>query len=105
MEHIHSLLADGGIWINLGPLLYHYSDSPDVDSTELSYSELRLLVLHYGFEIKEEAERTCYYTQNPNSMMHTIYNCAFFVAIKKPSRGWNPGALICARASPSRHMW
>jgi hypothetical protein len=32
-------------------------------------------------------------------MMHTIYNCAFFVAIKKPSRGWNPGALICARAS------
>jgi len=32
------LLADGGIWINLGPLLYHYSDSPDVDSTELSYS-------------------------------------------------------------------
>ena len=54
VEHIHSLLADGGIWINLGPLLYHYSDSPDVDSTELSYSELRLLVLHYGFEIKEE---------------------------------------------------
>lgn len=91
VEHIHSLLADGGIWINLGPLLYHYSDSPDVDSTELSYSELRLLVLHYGFEIKEESERTCYYTQNPNSMMHTIYNCAFFVAIKKPSRGWNPG--------------
>jgi len=91
VEHIHSLLADGGIWINLGPLLYHYSDSPDVDSTELSYSELRLLVLHYGFDIKEEAERTCYYTQNPNSMMHTIYNCAFFVAIKKPSRGWNPG--------------
>ena len=44
VEHIHSLLADGGIWINLGPLLYHYSDSPDVDSTELSYSELRLLV-------------------------------------------------------------
>mmetsp|Transcript_18237 Transcript_18237/g.59904 ORF Transcript_18237/g.59904 Transcript_18237/m.59904 type:complete len:412 (-) Transcript_18237:77-1312(-) len=90
VEHIHSLLADGGIWINLGPLLYHYSDSADVDSTELSYTELRSLVLHFGFEIKEEAERTCYYTQNPNSMMHTIYNCAFFVAIKKPSRGFVP---------------
>jgi hypothetical protein len=58
VEHIHSLLADGGIWINLGPLLYHYSDSPDVDSTELSYSELRLLVLHYGFEIKEEVPQS-----------------------------------------------
>jgi carnosine N-methyltransferase len=90
VEHIHSLLADGGIWINLGPLLYHYSDSPDVDSTELSYSELRPIILHYGFDIKEESERTCYYTQNPNSMLHTIYNCAFFVAIKKPSRGWHP---------------
>ena len=36
-------------------------------------------------------QRTCYYTQNPNSMMHTIYNSAFFVAIKKPSRGFHPG--------------
>jgi len=65
------------------------------------YTELRLLVLHYGFDIKEEAERTCYYTQNPNSMMHTIYNCAFFVAIKKPSRGWNPGrtCVLCVTCS------
>mmetsp|Transcript_9742 Transcript_9742/g.23111 ORF Transcript_9742/g.23111 Transcript_9742/m.23111 type:complete len:396 (+) Transcript_9742:369-1556(+) len=86
VQHIHSLLTDGGIWINLGPLLYHYTDSPDVDSIELSYSELRALILHYGFEIQQEKECTCYYTQNPSSMMHTIYNCSFFVAIKKPSR-------------------
>uniref|UniRef100_A0A7S4KCE0 carnosine N-methyltransferase n=1 Tax=Guillardia theta TaxID=55529 RepID=A0A7S4KCE0_GUITH len=92
VEHIHTLLADGGIWINLGPLLYHYSDSQDVDSTELSYSELRSIIQYYGFEVKEESERTCYYTQNPNSMMHTVYNCAFFVAIKKPSRGFVPSA-------------
>ena len=26
------------------PLLYHYTDSADVDSTELSYAELRALV-------------------------------------------------------------
>ena len=58
------------------------------------YTDTRhIQVLQYGFDIKEEAERTCYYTQNPNSMMHTIYNCAFFVAIKKPSRGLNPGFL------------
>jgi hypothetical protein len=31
VEHIHNLLADGGIWINLGPLLYHYSDSLVID--------------------------------------------------------------------------
>ena len=48
-----------------------------------------------------QAERTCYYTQNPNSMMHTIYNCAFFVAIKKPSRGWNPGLPPCSFRHPA----
>lgn len=85
VEHIHSLLVDGGIWINLGPLLYHYTDSPDVDSTELSYAEFRNVILHYGFDLKEESQRTCHYTQNSDSMMHTIYYCPFFVAIKKPS--------------------
>jgi carnosine N-methyltransferase len=45
VEHIHKLLVDGGIWINLGPLLYHYTDSVDVDSTELSYAEFRNVVV------------------------------------------------------------
>jgi hypothetical protein len=45
-------------------------DSPDVDSTELSYSELRDVVLHYGFEIRDEAERTCYYTQVSSTISH-----------------------------------
>ena len=40
---------------------------------------------HYGFEFKEESQHTCHYTQNPDSMMHTVYYCPFFVAIKKPS--------------------
>ena len=41
------------------------------------------MILHYGFELREEAQHMCQYTQNPNSMMHTLYHCSFFVAVKK----------------------
>ena len=29
IECIHKILKKGGIWINLGPLLYHYSEQPN----------------------------------------------------------------------------
>jgi carnosine N-methyltransferase len=93
VEQIHSLLAQGGVWINMGPLLYHYTDSLDVDSTELSYAELREVILHYGFELREECQKTCTYTQNPHSMMQTHYNCSFFMALKKtPPQAAQQGA-------------
>jgi carnosine N-methyltransferase len=95
VEQIYNLLTPGGVWINHGPLLYHYTDSPDVDSTELSYTELRRVILHYGFDLREECQRTCQYTQNPNSMMHTVYHCPFFVALKKegtPAQNSEQGA-------------
>ena len=28
IETIHRVLKTGGIWINLGPLLYHFADMP-----------------------------------------------------------------------------
>ncbi|KJE94114.1 hypothetical protein, variant [Capsaspora owczarzaki ATCC 30864] len=52
VETIMNVLQPGGIWINLGPLLYHFSDTPGETSVELSFEELRHVILSYGFSIE-----------------------------------------------------
>ena len=42
----------GGVWINLGPLLYHYSDMPGEDSVEPTYEMIREIVEGLGFTIE-----------------------------------------------------
>ncbi|CAG8698584.1 30751_t:CDS:10 [Gigaspora margarita] len=41
IEIFHRILRPGGLWINLGPLLYHYENSPDEMSIELSLEQSR----------------------------------------------------------------
>eukprot|EP01060_Flectonema_neradi_P030808 TRINITY_DN4544_c2_g1_i1.p1 TRINITY_DN4544_c2_g1~~TRINITY_DN4544_c2_g1_i1.p1 ORF type:complete len:433 (+),score=91.61 TRINITY_DN4544_c2_g1_i1:83-1300(+) len=82
IETIHRLLAPGGVWINIGPLLYHFSDSPDEMSIDLSYDELRSVITKYGFTIDEERRMGSCYTANARSMKWTLYNCIFFAARK-----------------------
>ena len=41
----------GGYWINLGPLLYHFSDQPREKSIEPSYELLRGIITGLGFKI------------------------------------------------------
>ena len=55
---IHHCLRPGGIWINFGPLLYHWmtdnegnGDSRYGASIELSWDELRLVIESMGFDI------------------------------------------------------
>jgi len=36
------LLHAGGVWINLGPLLYHYSDIPGENSIEPCYDMVKV---------------------------------------------------------------
>ena len=52
VETISRLLKKGGVWINFGPLLYHWTDMPDSISLELSYQELRDIMIGYGFKIE-----------------------------------------------------
>jgi len=40
------------MWINLGPLLYHFSDLPNEDSIEPSYQVVREVIVGIGFEIE-----------------------------------------------------
>ena len=36
----------------LGPLLYHFEDIPNEDSFEISYADLRTIILSCGFRIE-----------------------------------------------------
>lgn len=52
IETIYKILKPGGVWINLGPLLYHFSDMPSEDSIEPSYEVVRQVILGFGFQIE-----------------------------------------------------
>ncbi|XP_005112388.2 carnosine N-methyltransferase isoform X1 [Aplysia californica] len=88
LEIIYNILIPGGYLVNLGPLLYHWEGMQKEMSVELSYEELRKVMLDIGFEIeKEEMNVRCSYTQNPLSLMQNFYNCVMFVARKPIPRG------------------
>ena len=82
VETIHKIMKIGGIWINIGPLLYHYSEIENECSIELSWGELKHIIIGYGFEIRNEKEIKCTYSSVEDSMMQTIYRCIFFTAVK-----------------------
>jgi len=82
VEIIHQILKPGGIWLNLGPLLYHYSDMLHEQSIELSQDELIDIVNKVGFTVEKYSWHNTLYAGNPLSMMHVTYKAAFFAAKK-----------------------
>eukprot|EP01132_Coremiostelium_polycephalum_P001397 gene1397-1766_t len=80
VDCISTTLVKGGYWINFGPLLYHYSDKKD--SIELSYEQLRYVILQSGFTLLKEELRETEYTSNKKSLLKNVYKCQFFVAVK-----------------------
>ncbi|KAG5717403.1 UPF0586 like protein [Termitomyces sp. T112] len=49
---IHRILAPGGVWVNLGPLLWHWENNNTNDtSVELDLEEVKALARSIGFEI------------------------------------------------------
>ncbi|KAM9330709.1 carnosine N-methyltransferase [Gastrophryne carolinensis] len=83
IETIWRILKPGGIWVNLGPLLYHFENMANELSIELSYEDIKNVALQHGFHFETEREsvRTTY-TVNNYSMMKFYYDCVFFVARK-----------------------
>lgn len=85
VEHIHTLLQPGGMWINLGPLLWTGSGQA---ALELSLEEVLRLVEMTGFRLEENGvgarTRTveCEYTADSQVMMRWLYQAEFWVAIK-----------------------
>ncbi|OTF70400.1 N2227-like protein [Euroglyphus maynei] len=79
IETICNILKPGGIWINFGPLLYHYADMTEC-SIEPSYEIVKEIIESFNFKfLKEKTNQTCYYTKNPNSMVSYQYHSIFFV--------------------------
>ncbi|CAH1789883.1 unnamed protein product, partial [Owenia fusiformis] len=84
LERIWHILKPGGVWINLGPLLYHFADLTNEESIELSYEDLKHVIEKIGFKyLKEDTNVASTYTQNPRSMLKYEYESVFFV-VQKP---------------------
>ncbi|CAJ1345840.1 unnamed protein product [Effrenium voratum] len=85
---IADIIRKGGVWTNLGPLLYHYADVPTEVSVELSWEEVRPYICEY-FDLVEEEEKIARYAGNTAGLSVNRYRCIFFVAIRndKPTRG------------------
>jgi len=84
IESIYKILKVGGAWINLGPLCYHYANSPTGLSIEFSWEELKHIIIQVGFEIEDETLiQSTYAEPLAKTTMKTLYNCVLFTAIKK----------------------
>ena len=84
IEIIERVLKKGGIWINFGPLSYHWIGYENIPSIELPYDILRQVIQNYGFEfLNEETNKTVIYCEMENSMKNDVFNCVFFTARKK----------------------
>ncbi|ETW77530.1 hypothetical protein HETIRDRAFT_327542, partial [Heterobasidion irregulare TC 32-1] len=81
---IHKILAPGGVWINLGPLLWHFENNSSNDpSIELDLEEVKELARTIGFEIKNERTISTTYVNNQDSLLGYVYHAAFWIATKK----------------------
>lgn len=101
VESISNCLAENGIWINIGPLLWHFEDrtldntKPDdlggIDapgSFELTDQEVLELVTQMGFTILAHEILPASvggYIQDLASMMSSAYRCSHWVARKTTS--------------------
>jgi len=80
---IHRILAPGGVWINLGPLLWHWENNTSNDlSVELDMNELKSLCCKLGFVLSNERIIDTTYTNNAESMLGYVYHTSFWTATK-----------------------
>ena len=89
----HVLVKNGkGIWVNLGPLLYHWADAasylPSAEvaevepSIELPLEEVLRAVAEAGFEIVElKTGVAASFNGTPRSMLRSGYACAQWTAV------------------------
>ncbi|KAF9462245.1 N2227-like protein [Collybia nuda] len=80
---IHRILSPGGVWINLGPLLWHFENNNTNDpSVELDLEEVKSLARSIGFELSNERTIDTTYTGNSEGMLGYVYHAAFWTATK-----------------------
>lgn len=106
IETIRHCLKPGGVWINLGPLLWHFEHQPPTEksggsegggdgepknrgigepgSVELTEEEVLQLVGRMGFNVekREASVGECGYIQDPGSMLQNMYRPSHWIARK-----------------------
>lgn len=90
LELFARIVRPGGVWINCGPLLWHFADTPGELSLELTWEELRPLVAAHGFRIVEERSVDCPYAANPRSLLSCTYHAIYFVAVREGAPADSP---------------
>ncbi|KZV71234.1 N2227-domain-containing protein [Peniophora sp. CONT] len=81
---MHKILAPGGVWVNIGPLLWHFENNTSNDpSIELDLEEVKELARKIGFDIKEERTYDTTYVSNKQGMLGYTYRAAFWTATKR----------------------
>jgi len=105
LELMFDILKPGGFLVNLGPLLYHYTDMPGELSIELTFDELIEILQMIGFEIeKTELNHASSYLDNCHTMLNYNYKTPLLVAVKplnyqNSSSPQKPGDLISKNAT------
>jgi len=94
LETIWNALVDGGVWINYGPLLWHWENrEADLKLTgeaaqgmELTVDEVLHVAESLGFKLekRQRGEKGEYIGSGEDSMLSWIYESEFWVAVKVP---------------------
>ncbi|CAD8153644.1 unnamed protein product [Paramecium octaurelia] len=83
IDTIYEILKPKGIWINFGPLEYHFANQFSETSIELSYEDIKHYIKQKGFEISSEQMQESTYNHSKLDQKYLMYNCIFFIAVKK----------------------
>ncbi|KAE8146917.1 N2227-domain-containing protein [Aspergillus avenaceus] len=102
IETIRNCLKPNGVWINIGPLLWHFEDGHnrshdnsendaqgigEPGNVELTEEEVFCLVERMGFSIEKqqpvEDRPMCGYIQDPQSMLQSLYRPSHWIARKR----------------------
>ncbi|KAJ3162043.1 hypothetical protein HDU86_005741 [Geranomyces michiganensis] len=82
IDTIRRALKPGGVWINMGPLLYHWEGMERETSIELTLEELKAIVVQKGFVLENQRMVRTTYASNDVGMLKYVYDCAYFCAVK-----------------------
>lgn len=91
VRQIARLLKPGGLWVNLGPLLYHFSElntfgNKKFMSLELTYEELKGTFSAFGLKLMtEQLGHQSVYNYNVESLSRQHFECVVFTCIKDAS--------------------
>lgn len=88
LEIIARCLKPGGVWVNFGPLLFHWADASsylggDEMSVEMSLEDIEKVADAVGLNVVKREMRDSLYTADKKSMCQTVYRCALLVAVKR----------------------